>query len=167
MHEEGSDGEAPHWRGEGEVKAKFIYISFIFVLGGNMPEIRFINVKHGDFGIFEDLLEEYLCVWDCGTSQEKDYLKVGFPNMTPVDMIASEVRRILKYHENWTKDVLISHYHFDHYNGLEIFKRHGITFRNMLCPIYRFLRVLHFNFSLCTGFAGCNSPISWCASQVI
>lgn len=100
-----------------------------------MPQVRFLNVKHGDFGIFED--NNYICILDCGTSQPNSYLKV-YPCLTPKLVISHEVNRIKQNKPNCIIDVLISHYHEDHYNGLGLFKKFGIVFRHMYVPYIDF-----------------------------
>jgi len=100
-----------------------------------LPRVRFLNVKHGDFGIFED--NNYICILDCGTSQPNSYLKI-YPCLTPKLVISHEVNRIKQNKPNCIIDALISHYHEDHYNGLGLFKKFGIVFRYMYVPYIDF-----------------------------
>lgn len=99
-------------------------------MGINMPYMEIYNVKHGDFGVYYDLEKDYACVIDCGTSQPNDLLKLSL--MTPKDIIASVARNLGKFNK---RDILITHLHEDHYNGIAAFRRSKEPFfRNMFIP---------------------------------
>lgn len=100
-----------------------------------MKCIEIFNVKHGDFGVYYDTEQDYICTLDCGTSQQK--LRLHTCCLTPKKLIDFESSRISSLHG--TKDILISHYHNDHFNGISAFKRYGLPFfRNMYLPYIDF-----------------------------
>jgi len=100
-----------------------------------MKFIDIVNVKHGDFGIYYNTEQGYICVLDCGTSQPNSCLHTSC--LTPKRIIDSVSYRISS--STHVRDILISHYHEDHFNGIGIFKRYGLPFfRNMYVPYIDF-----------------------------
>jgi len=95
--------------------------------------VRF-NVKHGDFGVYYNQNSKYSCVLDCGSSQLNSCLHTGCS--TPRRVIDSVTNRIPFFSSSINKrDILISHYHQDHFNGIRAFKKFGLPFfRNMFVP---------------------------------
>jgi len=99
-----------------------------------MKYMNIFNVKHGDFGVYYDTEQDYSCTLDCGTSQQK--LRLHTCCLTPKKLIDFESSRISSH---GTKDILISHYHNDHFGGISAFKRHGLPFfRKMYLPYIDF-----------------------------
>lgn len=81
------------------------------------------NVKHGDFGIYSDIDQSYICVLDCGTSQP--YSSLHTSCLTPKGIISLVTDRISLF---LRRDILISHYHEDHFNSLGVLKRYNLPF---------------------------------------
>lgn len=97
--------------------------------------MNIFNVKHGDFGVYYDTEQDYICVLDCGTTQQD--LRLHTCCLTPEKLIDFESGRISSF--RGTKDILISHYHGDHFKGIGAFKRYGLPFfRNMYLPYIDF-----------------------------
>lgn len=103
-----------------------------------MKLIDIFNVKHGDFGVYHDPEQNYICVLDCGTSQQNSCLHTGC--LTPKRIINFIGHRISSSTSSTSKrDILISHYHQDHFNEIRAFKRYGLPFfRNMYVPYIDF-----------------------------
>ena len=100
-----------------------------------MKLIDTFNVKHGDFGVYHDIEQDYVCVLDCGTSQPNSCLHTGC--LTPKRIINFVSHRISS--STSERDILISHYHQDHFNGISAFKKYGSPFfRNMYVPYMDF-----------------------------
>ncbi len=99
-----------------------------------MNYINIFNVKHGDFGIFHDQ-GNYMCILDCGSSQSKSGLKTACT--TPVNLIDLVSTNFINYKH---KELLISHYHDDHYNCINAFNKISQTpvFENMYLPYIKF-----------------------------
>jgi len=100
-----------------------------------MKFIDIFNVKHGDFGVYYNIEQDYICVLDCGTSQPNSCLHTGC--LTPKRIIDFVSHRILSSISK--RDILISHDHEDHFNGISVFKKYGLPFfRNMYIPYIDF-----------------------------
>ena len=52
-----------------------------------MKYLDILNVKHGDFGIYHNVIRDYICVIDCGTTQPDSRLYTNC--LTP--------RRVINY----------------------------------------------------------------------
>ena len=112
-----------------------------------MKLIDIFNVKHGDFGVYKNIKEEYICVLDCGTSQPKSRLHTSC--LTPKRIINIVSYKLSSFN---TKDILISHYNDDHFNGISAFKKRGSPFfRNMYVPYIDFKAAYtkQFLYSMC------------------
>lgn len=100
-----------------------------------MKFIDIFNVKHGDFGVYYDIDHNYTCVLDCGTSQPNSCLHNTC--LTPrkiIDIICNRISSSTNI-----KDILISHYHEDHFNGIGTFNKYGLPFfRNLYVPYIDF-----------------------------
>lgn len=107
-----------------------------------MKYLDVFNVKHGDFGVYHDLSGNYLCLLDCGSTQLNSGLHTAC--LTPQEIIDSVVTCKITSPSiiDWLsfKNILISHYHEDHFNGLGILKakKSGPFFETMYLPFIDF-----------------------------
>jgi ribonuclease BN (tRNA processing enzyme) len=100
-----------------------------------MKFIDIFNVKHGDFGVYYNTDQNYSCILDCGTSQPNSCLHTNC--LTPSKLINLVSYQISSFSNS--RDILISHYHQDHYNGIHEFKKYGLPFfRKMYVPYIDF-----------------------------
>ena len=91
-------------------------MSLNYVKQTNIPRLEIYNVKHGDFGIYYGN-NGYFCVLDCGSSQRQS--KFRNSNDTPLIMVNNIINNNkLKSPKN---EILISHFHEDHYNMAGLF----------------------------------------------
>lgn len=99
-----------------------------------MKFIEIFNVKHGDFGVYHDLKKNYVCVLDCGSLQQN--MRLHNSSLTPNDVIERESGKVASIP---MRDILISHYHGDHFSHVCKFKKYGMPFfQKMYIPYIDF-----------------------------
>jgi hypothetical protein len=103
-----------------------------------MKFIDIFNVKHGDFGVYFNTDQNYSCILDCGTSQPNSCLHTNC--LTPGKLINLVSYQISSFSNSPnSRDILISHYHQDHFNGIRAFRKNGLPFfRKMYVPYIDF-----------------------------
>jgi len=131
-----------------------------------MSEVKFYNVGHGDFGIYVNHNRKYACVLDCGSSDFNRVITTGRCKMPYVGhydcdnsfyydcntkmhslsiMPSNLIYNTFKYYMNNSPvkenmDCLISHFHADHYNGLNATREAlgtSLPFQRMYIPYMR------------------------------
>jgi len=88
-----------------------------------MKVMEIYNVKHGDFGAYLDCDKDYSCVLDCGSSQSQSRLHTACTTPTRIMGGVSQIINSTK-----KRDLLISHFHRDHYNGVKVFSNYKLPF---------------------------------------
>ncbi len=88
-------------------------MSFQYVYPNNFPKIELYNVKHGDFGIYFN--ENYQCFLDFGSLQKERPLNIDNTE-TPLNIFNTI---IASQPDNNERDLLVSHYHKDHFNFID------------------------------------------------